>query len=187
MSWNRWMGSAVGCALLAGCASTSPHVTSKAIEVSPGVNIVRTSQGNVIDSVAMRRDATRVNDLALRECVLNNVIPASNEPATDIVQPEASVWIRPGELTLDGQPVHYRLSLQRLSDQNYYLFDQLGVAQHDANNAHTWRAIPAWTQQPKALHDALVDKTNAVQACLVKAEDQQRSATSVRDARLRSS
>lgn len=188
MSWIRWMGSVAGSVLLAGCASTSPHVISRTIEASPGINVVRTAQGNVIDSIAMRRDATRVNDLALRDCMLSNVVPASNEPATDIVQPEASVWQRPGELDVEGQALHYRLSLQRLNDQNYYLFDQLGNTHRDAQGQTTWSAVPAWDhQQPKALHDALVEKANAVQSCLVKAEEQQRSSTSGRDARTRSS
>ncbi|BBG30285.1 DNA primase [Zymobacter palmae] len=182
------MGSIVGCALLAGCASTSPHVISHSIEVSPGINVVRTAQGNVVDSITMRRDATRVNDLALRDCLLSNVVPANREPATDIVQPEASVWQRPGEVDVNGQTVHYRLSLQRLKDQNYYLFDQLGQPHRDAQGQEMWTPVPAWDhQQPKALHSALVEKTNAIQSCLVNAEQQQRSATSGRDARMRSS
>lgn len=188
MAGIRWMGSIVGCALLAGCASTSPHVISHSIEVAPGINVVRTAQGNVVDSITMRRDATRVNDLALRDCLLSNVVPAGSEPATDIVQPEASVWQRPGELDVDGQTVHYRLSLQRLKDQNYYLFDQLGQPHRDAQGQEMWTPVPAWDhQQPKALHSALVEKTNAIQSCLVNAEAQQRSATSGRDARMRSS
>lgn len=188
MSWIRWMGSVAGSALLAGCASTSPHVISRTAEVSPSINVVRTDQGNVVGSIAMRRDATRVNDLAVRDCLLAQVVPDSNEPATDIVQPEASVWQRQGNITLDGQSLHYRLSLQRLNNQNYYLFDQLGQSNRDAQGQATWTPVPAWDDhQPKALHDALVERTNAVQECLVHAEDQQRVPATGHDTRMRSS
>lgn len=188
MSWTRWIGTVAGGVLLAGCASTSPHVLSRTVEVSPGINVVRTQQGNVVDSITMRRDATRVNDLAVRSCLMDNIVPASSEPATDIVQPEASVWQRPGDINVAGRTLHYRLSLQHLKDQNYYLFDQLGESHRDAQGQVIWVPVPAWEkQQPKALHEALVEKTNAIQECLVKAEDQQRTSTAVRDARTRSS
>lgn len=188
MSWTRWIGTVAGGMLLAGCASTSPHVLSRAVEASPSINVVRTPQGNIIDSITMRRDATRVNDLAVHSCLMDNITPTTNEPATNIVQPEASVWQRSGEAEVAGRTLHYRLSLQRLKDQNYYLFDQLGESRRDAQGQVGWAPVPAWEQQlPKALHSALVEKTNAVQGCLVKAEDQQRTSPTVRDVRTRSS
>lgn len=183
----RWMGSVVGGALLAGCASSSPHVISDSIEVAPNINVVRTAQGNVVDSIAVRRDATRINDAQLRDCLQTAIVPSRNEPATDIVQPEASVWQRPGELTVEGQIVHYRLALQHLNNQNYYLFDQLGQIHHDAQGQDMWSPVPAWDdQQPRALHSALVEKADEIQTCLIKAE-QQYPPASMRDARQRSS
>lgn len=187
MSRIRWMGSIIGGALLAGCAASSPHIISRTIEVAPDINVVRTAEGNVVDSITMRRDATRINDMQLRDCLQTAVVPTSSEPATDIVQPEASVWQRPGELMVEGQPIHYRLSLQHLNDQNYYLFDQLGQVHRDAQGQDMWTPVPAWDdQQPRAVHGALVEKTNEIQACLMTAE-QQRSTTSARDVRRRSS
>lgn len=188
MSWTRWMGSIAGSVLLAGCTSASTHVISRTAEVSPGVNIVRTKEGNKIDSVTMRRDATRANDLAVRGCLLTQVVPVHHEPAADVLQPEASTWQRQGNLSVEGESLHYRLSLQHLNDQNYYLFDQLGWSQDNGKASETWTSIPAWdNHQSKVVHDALVNKTNAVQECLVNVDSQQRSPAAGKNAGMRSS
>ena len=183
MSWIRWVGSASAVILLAGCSSTSPHVVSQSIETVPGINVVQRDQGNVIGSISLRRSATRVDRQAVSGCLHQFVLPAA-----DIVQPDADTWQSAGEQQIDGVAIHYRLSLQRLKNQNYFLFDQLGQVANTSRSSAVWIPLPAWGQrQPKVVYSALVEQANAIQHCLMQSEDQQRHAAPRRDARTRAS
>lgn len=171
---SRMVGSVVVLALLTGCSTSSPFVISRTIETTPGVNVVQRANGNEVASIALRREGFNVNDTGIRACLVQNMVPLSNVPGTDVLQPDVETYQRQGNADTRLGNLHYRASLQTVGGEYYYLFDQLGWQRNtDANAkgaADNLTPIGAWQGDAyQVAYDTLVSISNQTQGCLSKA------------------
>lgn len=170
---SRMVGSAVALVLLTGCSTSSSFVISPTIETTPGVNVVQRANGNEVESIAFRREGFKVNDSGIRACLVQHIVPLSNVPGTDVLQPDVETYQRQGNADTRLGNMHYRVSLQTVGSDYYYLFDQLGWQRNtdanDKNAADNLTPIGAWQGDAyQVAYDTLVNISAQTQDCLSK-------------------